>query len=298
MAEKSVRTNALSSAADGLHPFLSRLQKHVADLTPVQKKIADFLLAHPDEAVYLSTTDCARELDVSEASVVRFARALGFGGYREFQAAFREYVHATTSRVSRVKHVAGRRRPLTKIIDEVFVNDIRNLESSRQAADYDLIIEVAEVLWRANAIYIVGIRSAHSLAVFLHFALRLIGRESHLVVPGIGDLPERLVEVERGDVVVGISFERYAKQAVDLFQACVNRGATGIAITDKATSPLVANARHALMCRTNYLTFIDSYVAPLSLLNAILTVMAVRYRRTALRALKRMEDVWRDTDTY
>jgi DNA-binding MurR/RpiR family transcriptional regulator len=286
------------AAAAGLHPFLARVRARQAALPPQQRKIVDFVLRHPGEAVYATTTALARELGVSEASVVRSCRTLGYRGFRDFQAAFRQYSREPLSRVSRIRLVAGRRRPLARLIDDVMANDIANLRATHQGLDHGLIIEVAERLWRARAIHVVAVRSAHSLAVFLHFALRLLGRPSRLIAPGIGDVPEQLVDVGPGDVVVGISFERYARATIDLFDACVARGALGIAITDKATSPLARQARLLLMCQTSYLTFIDSYVAPFSLANAILTVLAVRRRRATTRALERMEEAWAAMSTY
>lgn len=281
-----------------LHPFLQRIRARQAAVSPIQRRILDFLLDHQEEAVFLTTTALAARLDVSEASVVRLCRTLGFGGFREFQSAFRQYARQPMSRVSRVRMVARRRRSLAQLADEVIRNDIENLEATRRTLDQSLLLAVADRIWQARRVYLLGMRSAHSVALFLHFALRLLGRDSRLMTPGIGDLPEQLLEVSDRDVAVGISFERYAKISLELFDACVDRGATGIAITDKASSPLTRKAALVLRCQTRYLTFIDSYVAPFSLANAILTVLAVRRGRSATRALSRFEDVWRLMRTY
>lgn len=286
------------AAANGLHPFLQRVRERADALSPAQRRIVDFFLTRPREAVYATTTALARELEVSEASVVRCGRALGFKGFRDFQQAFRDYSQEPLTHVSRIERVAGKRRPLARLIDDVMVNDIGNLRATHQALDHGLILEVAEALWRARRVYVIAVRSAQAVAVFTHFALRLLGRDSRLITPGIGDVPEQLVEVDRRDVALAISFERYARATVDLFDACLARGATGIAMTDKPTSPLAARARLILMCRTSYLTFVDSYVAPLSLANAILTVLAVRHRAAATRALGRMERMWLAMKTY
>ncbi len=293
MAGKRSRT-----PPEGLHPFLARLHGHRSSLSPLHRKIVDFFLTRPDEALYATTTAIARDVGVSEASVVRCCRRLGFQGFRDFQSALRQIGRAPLSRVSRVEIVAGKRRPLAALIDDVISNDIENLRATQGQLDHALILQVAEMLWRARTIYVIGVRSAHSIAVFLHFALRLLGRNSRLLTPGIGDVPEQLVDVGRHDVAVAVSFERYARATVELFEACVARGAAGVAITDKPTSPLTDHAKAILMCRTHYLTFIDSYVAPLSLANAILTVLAVRRRRAATRSLARMEEAWDMMSTY
>jgi DNA-binding MurR/RpiR family transcriptional regulator len=291
--------NARQPAADRLHPLLARIQARHPELSPLQRRIVDFFLNHPDEAVFFTTTAFARELHVSEASVVRLCRALGFEGFRDFRVAFQDYVREPLSRVSRIRMMGARARgSLSQLIDEVMNNDIRNLQATCRALDHGLVLDVADRLWRARRVYVLGMRSAHSVAVFLHFALRLLGRDSRLMTPGIGDLPEQLVEVDGRDVALGISFERYAKVSIELFEACLARGATGIALTDKPTSPLARKAAVVLMSQTHYLTFIDSYVAPFSLANAILTVLAVRQRAAATKSLARMEEVWRVMHTY
>jgi DNA-binding MurR/RpiR family transcriptional regulator len=286
------------SSGLGTDSFLNRIQTVQPRLPPVQRRILDAFLSRPHEAVFFNTTAIARELRVSEASVVRLCHTLGFEGFREFQTAFRHYASEPHSRASRVRLMARRRGSLTQLVDDVMNNDINNLQATHRSIDHGLILKVAETLWRARTVHIVGMRSAHSLAVFLHFGLRLLGRSSRLLTPGIGDLPEQLVQVDRRDVAVGISFERYAKVSIDLFAACVARGATGIGITDKPTSPLAQHAELVLMCETRYLTFIDSYVAPFSLANAILTVLAVQRRRSATRSLARIEKAWQQMDTY
>jgi DNA-binding MurR/RpiR family transcriptional regulator len=212
-----VRTPGVSPGS-----FLARIQATQPQLPPVQRRILDFFLSRPQDAVFFTTTAVARELGVSEASVVRLGRALRFDGYRAFQAAFCDWARKPVSRVSRVQLVARKRRSLTEL----------------------------------------------------------------------------LVDVGPRDVALGISFERYAKVSIELFEACVGRGATGIALTDRPTSPRAQHTKHVLVCRTPYLTFIDSYVAPFSLANAILSVLAVQRRRAATRSLARMEKAWQLMDTY
>lgn len=293
-----MRGDGPRAAPEGLDPFLARVHARRADLSPAHRRIADFFLARPQEAVYATTTGIARELGVSEASVVRCCRTLGFQGFRDFQAALRRRAGPPLSRASRVEIVAGKGRPSAALIDEVISNDVDNLRATHAQLDHGVIEQVADTLWAARQVHVVGVRSAHALAIFIHFALRLLGRRSHLLVPGIGDVPEQIVDAGPGDAVLGITFERYARTTVELFAACVARGATGIAITDRPTSPLTDHAKVLLMCRTDYLTFIDSYVAPFSLANAVLSVLAVRHRRAATASLARMEEAWSRMGTY
>ena len=292
------RGRAPSRHPGGTDSFTELVQSKHASLSPVHKRILDFCLSQPDEAVFLTTTALAEELHASPASVVRTCRALGFDGFRDFQTTFRRYVRESSSRASRVRSTARRGRSLAQLIDDVMLNDVTNLRATQQALDRDLLLQAAERLWRARRIYVLGVRSSHSLAVFLHFALRLLGRDARLTIPGLGDLPEQLMDVTRQDVAIGISFQRYARAIGELFEACVSRGATGIAITDKPTAPIAGHATLVLTCHTQYLTFVDSYVAPFSVANAILSVMAVKRKRAATRTLERLEAAWHRMDTY
>jgi DNA-binding MurR/RpiR family transcriptional regulator len=285
-------------ADNGRHPFVVGIQRRYAALSPVHRRIADFVLSHEDEVVFFTTTALARELGVSEASIVRLARALGFKGFRQFQAGLRDYSRHRLPPVSRVKLAAGKRRSLSALVDEVLRNDLNNLQATHRALDHKLLIDAAESLWKARTIFVIGARTGHSLAVFLYFSLRMLGRNSRLLTPGAGDIPEQLVEIGPSDVAIGISFDRYARATVDLFDMCVRSGATGIAITDKATSPLAHGAAFTLMSHTRYLTFIDSFVGPISVINALLSVVAVRHRRSSVKSLARLERTWTEMKTY
>lgn len=268
------------------------------ELSRSQRLVADFFLSHCDEAVFLTSLQVARRVAVSEASVVRTARALGFDGYPQFRDAFRTYFVERMSTVTRVRLTAAPRRGDADIIDEVIGTDLANLEATRRRLDPKALSKAAELIGGARKVYVVGLRSLFSLAWLLHFSLTLILANSRLVTPGVGDVSEQLEDVEPRDVVVGISFERYARATVELFRACLAQGARGIAITDKPTSPLAEGAEVVLEAQTRLSSFIDSYVGPTAIVNILLTLVAAKRRRKVLRALARREEEWRRHRTY
>ena len=174
---------------------------------------------------------------------------LGFGGFREFQSAFRQLARQPMSRVSRVRMVAGGAARWPTWPTRSSRTTSKTSRRTRRTLDQCLLLAAADRIWQARRLYLLGKRSAHSVALLLHFALRLLGRDSRLMTPGIGDLPGQLLEVSDRDVAVGISFERYAKISLELFDTCVDCGATGIAITDKASSPLTRKAALVIRCQ-------------------------------------------------
>ena len=228
----------------------------------------------------------------------RTARALGFSGYPQFREAFRINFLQRMSTVTRVRLSAPARRKEADIAAAVLETEFSNLEATRLRLDPKALGRAVELIINARTVYVVGMRSAYSLAWLLHFSLMLIRARSHLLTLGVGEIPERLEGIDRRDVVVGISFERYASATASLFRACLEQGARGIALTDKPTSPLADGADVVLEAQNRLSSFIDSYVAPTALIDVLVTLVAAKRRRTVLRALTDREDTWRRHRTY
>ncbi len=277
---------------------MARIRRLLPTLSRGQRKVVDFFVTRCEQAVFLTSLDVAREVAVSEATVVRTARALGFHGYPELRDAFRTYFLQRMSTVARVKLAATPRRKDTDIVAEVMDTELANLEATRRRLDTKTLSGAAELIVGARSVYVIGMRSAYSLAWLLHFSLTLIRARSHLLTLGVADVPERLEGIDARDVVVGITFERYARATIELFRACLGRGARGIALTDKPTSPLAEGAEVVLEAQNRLSSFIDSYVAPTALIDVLVTLVAAKRRRTVLRALADREEAWRRHHTY
>jgi DNA-binding MurR/RpiR family transcriptional regulator len=282
-------------AADEL---TARIRRYSPKLSRGQRKVVDFFTGRSEQAVFLTSLKMAREVGVSEATVVRTARALGFSGYPQFREAFRSNFLQRMSTVTRVRLSAPARRKGTDIAAAVLETEFSNLEATRLRLDSKALGRAVELIINARTVYVVGMRSAYSLAWLLHFSLTLIRARSHLLTLGVGEIPELLEGINGRDVVVGISFERYASATVSLFRACLDQGARGIALTDKPTSPLADGADVLLEAQNRLSSFIDSYVAPTALIDVLVTLVAAKRRRTVLRALTDREDTWRRHRTY
>jgi len=289
------KTAGLGVAADEL---MARIRRHSPKLSRGQRKVVDLFVGQSEQAVFLTSLSVARAVGVSEATVVRTARALGFGGYPQFREAFRTNFLQRMSTVARVRLSAPARRKETDIAAAVLETEFSNLEATRLRLDPKALARAVDLIVNARTVYVVGMRSAYSLAWLLHFSLTLIRVRSHLLTLGVGDVPERLEGIDARDVVVGISFERYASATVNLFRACLEQGARGIALTDKPTSPLADGADVVLEAQNRLSSFIDSYVAPTAIIDVLLTLVAAKRRRTVLRALADREDTWRRHRTY
>lgn len=280
--------DALTVRIRRLWPLLSR----------GQRTVVEFFVDHCDRAVFLTSLQVAEAVGVSEATVVRTARALGFSGYPTLRTAFRSYFVERLSTVTRVKLTTSGRRTEHEIVDGVLRTETGNLEATRHRLDPKALGRAAEMIGAARRVYVIGMRSAHALAWLLHFALTLILGNSRLVTLGLADVSEQLEQVGPDDVVVGVTFERYTRATVELFRACLAKGARGIALTDKPTSPLAEGAEVVLEAQTRLSSFIDSYVAPTAVIDALVTLIAAKRRRKVLRALAGRESEWQRHRTY
>jgi len=277
---------------------MERIRTVSRRLPPSQQKVVSFFVEHCDQAVFLTSLEIAGHVHTSEATVVRTARALGFGGYPEFRRAFQNYFVERMSTVTRVKLTAAPRRRESDIVDEVMQTELNNLESTRLRLDPKALSDAAEILGRARHVYVIGMRSAYALSWLLHFSLTLILANSRLITMGVADVSEQLEGIGSEDVVVAISFERYTRATVELFRSALERGAQGIALTDKPTSPLAESAAVVLEAQTRLSSFIDSYVAPTAVIDTLVTLVAAKRRRKVLRVLAAREDEWRRHRTY
>ena len=270
-----------------------------ANLLPrAQRKLLEFILAHEEESVFLRIGDLARRGEVSQATVTRLSRALGFKGFPEFQKELQRLFRnklTTTSRLQKtVKEAGSGRDVLTKVLQ----TDMENIARTLQETPLPEFRRFVKCLASADRVVIVGLRSIHSLAVFMAVALEFLRREVWLVQPGIGDMWDRMAGLKKGDVVLGISFPRYTKETVELLHWAKTRGVTTLAITDSPISPLAQHADHVLTARYQMDSFIESFTAPLSLINALVTALGVQDRTRTLASLRKLEDVWKRQEIY
>jgi DNA-binding MurR/RpiR family transcriptional regulator len=267
-------------------------------LSQAQRKLLDYVLAHEEEAVFLKIGDLARQGKVSLATVSRLSRALGFKGFSEFQRELqRLFRHrlTTTSRLQKtVKKASGEKDILTKVLQ----NDMANIAATLERTSPADFRKFVRCLASAARIVIVGLRSVHSLAVFMAVALEFLQKEVWLVQPGIGDMWDRLAGLKKGDVVVGISFPRYSRQTVEVLMFAKARGLKTLAITDTLISPLAHHADHVLTARYRMDSFIESFTAAFSLINALVTALGIQEPKNTFASLQRLERIWRTQQIY
>ncbi len=271
--------------------FRQKLRAQAINLPRAQRKMLQYILNNDDESIFLNVRKLAKRGRVSEATVVRLAHSLGFKGFPDFQNELRQLFRdklTTTFRLQKtMQKIVGHENIATKVLQR----DIQKL-------DMDEFKKFVAILSAGQRIFIVGLRSAHSLAIFLAVALQFLRKEVSIIRPEIGDMWDRLLGLRRGDVVLAISFPRYTRETVEVLKLAKQKGVKTLAITDSLISPLAQYAHYVLIARYQTDSFIESFTAPLSLINALVTCLAVSKKEDTLKYLKESEKIWKEQQIY
>ena len=244
-----------------------------------QKRIAKYILSDYDKAAFMTACRLGQIAEVSESTVVRFAAQLGYDGYPAMQKALQELIRGKLTSIQRIE-ASGEQMSGGDIAGSVMQRDMETIRSTIERmdrAEFDLAVEK---LVEAKHIYLLGVRSSSSLAGYLNFYFDLIFKNVTLVQSSAaGEIFDQMLHIGPGDVLVGISFPRYSKIAVNAVHFARDRGADVIAVTDSKMSPLYKMASASLLVSSDMISFVDSMAAPVSLLNAL--ILAVGQQKSA-----------------
>ncbi|ADU51404.1 transcriptional regulator, RpiR family [Thermaerobacter marianensis DSM 12885] len=277
--------------------FAERLRKRAGRLSRAQRQLAEFILHNEPRAAFMTAARLGAAVGVSESTVVRFAIALGYSGYPELQRDLQDQLRARLSAADRLVLAEERGERAETILDTVLRTDMDNIRATLTSLPRDRFADAVAALQRARAIYVVGHRSAAALAHYLGYYLQLMLRNARTLTQS-GTVLEELMAAGPEDVVVAITFPRYARATAEAFQLAARRGARTILITDSVVSPLVEDASIVLPAKSESPSFADSLVAPLSLVNALITAVALAQPDKVRAALRELEDIWDRQGTY
>ena len=277
---------------------LMRIRDMIPRMSKSQKKIAFYIQNEYETAVFMTAAELGKETGVSESTIVRFASALGYEGYPEFQKALVECVKNKLSSVQKIDEKYGRSTQseiLTSVLNadmEKIRDTIKNLNPSA----FDLTVDI---LLRARNVYIMGLRSNEPLAAFLHFYLNMVRPGCVLVnSTSVTETFEQMIRINEEDAFVGISFPRYSMRTLKAMEFANDRRASVIAITDSAHSPMTLYSTCNLYARSDMVSIVDSLVAPLSVINAIVVALCIKAPEQIRKNLKMLESVWNDYQVY
>ncbi|WP_041587149.1 MurR/RpiR family transcriptional regulator [Caldanaerobacter subterraneus] len=276
--------------------LIERIQNCYAHLSKSQKMIAQYIVNNYEKAVFMTSKDIAKELKISESTVVRFASELGYNGFPELKTALQEFVKGKLTTLQRLEITKESNEE--KLLAEVLNLDIGSIKQTLNEVDVGTFKKVVDCILNARKIYIVGLRTSTVIAEYMGFYLNLLRDNVIVVKRGVSDLFEQILRVEREDLVIGIGFPRYSRRTVDLLKYAKSQGATVIALTDSFISPLARIADEVLTAKNSIISFVDSLVAPLSLVNAIVVAVGTRERETITGVFEKLENIWEEYEVY
>ena len=278
--------------------ILSLLQQKEKEFSKGQKRICRYITESYDKAAFMTASRLGKTVGVSESTVVRFAVELGYDGYPSMQKAMQEMVLNRLTAVQRMG-VANDRIGDQDVVSMVLNADAEKLRQTADVVSRDDFRAAVQAILKAKQIYIVGVRSTSALATFLGYYLNFMFHNVHLVTTsGASEMFEKLVGVDSGDVVIAFSFPRYSTSTLKGAQYSRSTGATVVSITDSRLSPLGQNSDHVLVAKSDMLSIVDSLVAPLSLVNALIVALASEKESELAKTFNTLERVWEEYNVY
>ena len=278
--------------------LLARLNDNIGNLSKGHKKIAEYISSHYDKAAFMTASKLGSIVGVSESTVVRFATELGYDGYPELQKALKEFTSNKLTTVQRMD-VMSDQFAGEDVLTKVMNFDIDQIKRTLEATDKEDFYRTVDALCEAKTIYVIGARSASVLARFIVFYFNVMFDSVKIIhTTSTSEMFEQIINIHENDIMIGISFPRYSKHTVKAFKYAKENGAKVIAITDSRTSPIAENADHLLLARSDMASFADSLVAPMSLINALLTAISMRKREYVSNNYNRLERIWEEYEVY
>jgi DNA-binding MurR/RpiR family transcriptional regulator len=251
-----------------------------------------------DKAVFLTAAKLGKIVGVSESTVVRFATLLGYKGYPEFQRALEELVRNKLNSIQRMEVTYGRISQ-SEILASVLQSDIEKIKMTMAEMDQKAFDLAVDTILQARKIYVIGIRSCAPLANFLSYYLNLIFDNVTLVTTcSSSEIFEQMIRITDQDTVIGISFPRYSMRTLKALEFASSRRAKVITLTDSVHSPMNLYSSCNLIARSDMASIVDSLVAPLSVINALVVALCMKKQSDVVKTLETLENIWDDYQVY
>lgn len=278
--------------------MISLLQAKMPEFSKGQRLLARYITESYDKAAFMTANRLGKTVGVSESTVVRFAVTLGFDGYPSMQKAMQEMVVNRLTSVQRIE-VANDRIGDQDVVSMVLQADMEKLRQTGETVDRNEFRAAVEAILKARRIYVLGVRSTASLASFLGYYLNYMFPNVRVVTAsGSSEMFEQIVGCTEEDVVIAYSFPRYSTTTAKGAKYCRSTGATVIALTDSASSPLGQNSDHILLAKSDMVSLVDSLVAPLSVTNALIVALASKREKELAKTFDSLEHIWEEYHVY
>ena len=276
--------------------IIDRINLEYKSMSKGQKQIAGYILHNYEKAAYMTAATLASTVGVSESTVVRFAYALGYEGYPELQKDFQEVIKNKLTNVQRLEQMEG--LTAREIMDAAFKMDMNNIKATQALITPELMESVVDSILAARTLYVLGTRASEPLARFLTYYMGYITSNVKMINFGMSDIYAQALYADERDIVLGISFPRYSLITVEGLAYFKSKGCKVVTITDNESAPPAQYSDYTLITKSNMNSFVDSLVAPLSLINVLIILLGLRKKNELVSNFDNLEKVWNTQPIY
>lgn len=263
-----------------------------------QRKIAAYISENYDKAAFMTASKLGDTVGVSESTVVRFAADLGYDGYPAMRKALQEMIKYRLTTVQRIE-VARELTDGGDVLTNVLTTDVEKIRATLEEVDRDSFRKAVDAIVNAKNIYILGFRSSAALASFMGFYLNLLFPNVKVVNENsAGEVFEQILRIGEGDLLVAISFPRYSRRTIRAMCYAKDNKAEIVGITDAESSLVAQFSNINLYAKSEMLSFLDSIVAPMSLINALVVAAATQAHKNLAANFEQLENIWAEYDVY
>ena len=281
------------------HPDLIKvIQQKYPKLSKGQKIIANYILNDYDKAAFMTAAKLGSTLNISESTVVRFAIKLGYEGYRDLQNQLQELIKNKLTTIQRLNLADDNYESKEETLIKIMEKDLDNIRKTINEIDSYSFQKAIQLILKGKNIYTIGLRSSTFLAGYLSFYLNFLFDNVRQVSSGANDVFEQMLKIGSGDVIVIITYPRYSQRTIEVLDYAKEKGATIIAITDSFISPAVEMADVSLIANSEMMSFVDSLVAPMSLINSLIVALGLEKRNELNAYFQELEEIWKRYNIY
>lgn len=278
--------------------IMKTIKKNYSQLSKGHKIISTFILNNYDKAAFLTASALGEATGVSESTVVRFSLKLGYSGYRELQDELQEFIKTKLTTVQRLNLVKNNYEDKRNIIASTMETDMDNIKKIINEIDISSFNKAIKNILEAKHIYIIGLRSSYFLAGYLNFYLKFLLDNVRLIDIGPNDIFEQLLNISSEDVILIITYPRYSQRIMEVLEYSREQNTQIITITDSLISPAAQKADISLIAPSDMLSFVDSLVAPMSLINALIIALGIEKKEDLSNYFEDLEKVWKKYNIY
>lgn len=276
--------------------LVAMIDENFHSMSKGHKQIAKYILSNYDKAAYMTAIKLGDSAGVSESTIVRFAMGLGFEGYPELQRALQDMVRNKLTTIQRMDMTSELSQSM--LLRSVLKADLNNMKLTMDEINTDVYEDIVNEIYAAKTVYIMGVRSSAPLAQFLGYYLNFILDNVRIVTSSVNDILEQVIHIEEDDALICISFPRYSRKLIEAVKFAKKRNANIISITDSYKSPLIKYSKLSLTARSDIASFVDSLVAPMSLINALIVAIGIKQKQQSAKHFMELEKIWEEYDVY